>query len=175
MSENSLPFSILPSQSSSKSNRLTFSQTTTRPRVNSVSSLNKSPQKTGKNNINNNFSSHRKMLYSPNGRSPYSSGNGIGYNTYPTAKSGTGINGSSHTSNNDQTTSSQSTSYDKECGYVDKNIDAATLNNIFFSLSQNIESIYNMVRSICLPHNNNVETFSQSHSLPLNNDNVQQQ
>jgi len=41
--------------------------------------LNKSPQKSDKNNKNNNFNVHRNILNAPNGRFPNSTGNGLEY------------------------------------------------------------------------------------------------
>jgi len=42
------------------------------------------------------------------------------------------------------------------------NINIASLNNVFFSLTKNMESMYHVVRSICLPNNENVLSFSHS-------------
>jgi len=158
--------SVLPLYGSPRSNKPTFSQTITRSRDNGYLRLNKSPQKSEKNNINHNFSAHRKILYSPDGRSPYPTGNGIGYNTHSISNPNTECNSSPQASDNSRTTLSQSSMYNKEYtnDYTARNIDAAMLNSVFFSLSHNIECIYNMVRSIYHPHNDETPSLSYSPS-----------
>jgi len=45
---------------------------------------------------------------------------------------------------------------------MENKIDIVALNNVFLSLTKNMESIYHMVRSICIPNNEDSPPFSLS-------------
>jgi len=157
----------LSSSGSHKSNNLSSSKSGSRLRNNNsiVSTSHKSPQKSDKNSINNSFSAHRKLLFSPNGRLPSTVNNGAGYYTrHATNSSSTEDNNTHHIKDWEEQINPESINYKKE-----SNINIAALNNVFLSLTKNMESIYHMVRTICLP--NNEDTFSFSHFSSSNNNN----
>jgi len=149
----------------SKNKKQTFSHTID----NKLTRLNKSPQKPEKNNTNYNFSAHKNILNAPNGRLPNSHINGSGYIASKITTTKPGTNNSTCNINNSQETSSQHVEIysDPECsGEVVKNVDIVMLNNVFSSLTQNLECIYNMIRFSCLPPNSVTPLFLHS---PLSN------
>jgi len=169
MFENSPPSPISLSHNSFKNNKPTFTQTVLRSRDNNSSCLNKSPQRSNKNNRDNTFNEHRNILNAPNGRFPISPGNGLGYNAQPNSNHNTGNSSPSHTRNNSQETLPQHITNGNEHDYAGstvKNVDIITLNNVFSSLFQNLDCIYNMIRSTHSPQNDG--PFPYPHSKSTN-------
>jgi len=169
-SENSPPSFNSLFHNPSKNKKQSSFQTTSYSRDNHLTRLNKSSQKLEKNNTNYNFSAHNNILYAPNGRLPNPSINGSGYNTSKITNSNPGTCNPPCNGNNSQKTISQHKKKYNESEYVGdatNNVDISTLNNVFSSLTQNLECIYNMIRSSCLP--SSVVSSSSSHPLPANN------
>jgi len=143
-SENSPPSFSSLLHNPFKNKKQTFSQTISCTCENHLTRFNKFPQKSEKNNTFYNFSAHKNILYVPNGRLPNSPSNGSGYNTSKTTNSNSDTCNSPCNSNNSQETLSQHTKKLNESGYdsdaVNK-VDIIMLNNIFSSLTQNLECI----------------------------------
>jgi len=102
MPEN-FPSHNLSSSGPHKNNKQSFSQTVNRTQNNNnvVSRSHKSPQKSEKNNINNSFNVHRKLLYSPNGHLFSTVCNGAGYYTRHNAKPSLEDNNAHHINDRD--------------------------------------------------------------------------
>jgi len=169
-SENSPPSFNTLFQSSFKNKKQTSVQTTLHNRDNHFARLNKSPQKVGKINTNYNFNAHRNLLYAPNGRLPNFTNYGSGYSAPEISNSKPGTNNPPCTGNNNQETLPQHMYKHIESGYVGdafNNVNITSLNNVFSSLTQNLECIYHMIRSSC--SSSSVVTSSPSHPLPTNN------
>jgi len=169
MYENSPPSPTAISHNSFKNNKPTFTQTVLRSRDNNASRLNKSPQRSNKNNRDNSFNEHRNILNAPNGRFSISPGNGLGYNAQPNSNRNTGNSSPSHTRNNSQETLTQhitNGNVHDYAGSTDKNVDIITLNNVFSSLSQNLDCIYNIICSTYSPQYDG--SFSHPHSKSSN-------
>jgi len=163
--ENSPPSFNSLFQNPSKNKKQAFSHTNDK-----LTRLNKSPQKSEKNNTNYNFSAHKNLLYAPNGRLSISPINGSGYNASKITASKPDTSNPTHNINNSQEMSSQHTEIYSDPGHsgeVVKNVDITMLNNVFASLTQNLECIYNMIRSSCLPPSS--VSSSLLHSPPSDN------
>jgi len=129
----------------------------------------KSPQKFVKNNINGNFSAHRELLYSPNGRLPntvYSGNSCFAQHTVNTNSDNSVNYDIVHTNEQNVQTSSEKHKNESESS----NIDITSLNNVFLSLTKNMENMYHMIRLICLPNNEDVSSFSLYRSSCNNNE-----
>jgi len=172
-SENSPPSFNSLFQNSFKNKKQTSVQFTSYTRDNHLARLNKSPQKTGKNNNNYNSNAHKNLLYAPNGRLPNSTFNGSGYHASETSNTKPGIHDSSCSGNNNQVMLPQHLCKDNESGNVGdafNNVNITSLNNVFSSLSHNLECIYSMILSSCSP--SSVVSSSSSNLLPTNNGQV---
>jgi len=123
----------------------------------------KSPHKSEKNIINNNFSAHRKLLFSPNGRLPNITRHESNFCTQHAAKSNLENNNIPYANDHDASSNLDSRIIENE----KNNINVASLNNVFFSLTKNMENMYHIVRAICLPNNEN-EFFISHFRLPHN-------
>jgi len=89
-----------------------------------------------------NFNSHYNLLYSPNGRSPHMSNNGVGYNNNIFIEPRNENDNSPPTSCHNQESCCNNNSIVSV-----SNIDIVSLNNAIVSLSKNIEFICNLARS----------------------------
>jgi len=134
-----------------------------------ISRSHKSPRKPEKSNINvnNTFNTHRKLLYSPNGRLPSTASNGAGYCTRQEANSISESNCVSHNNGQDVQANFESHTYDNECN----NVNITSLTSAFLSLTKNMECMYHLIRSICLPNNENAPSLLRSHSRSSYNTN----
>jgi len=160
-SENSAPSFSSLFHNPFKNKKQSFPQIISHTRDSHLIRSNKSSQKPD-------FSAHKNILYAPNGRLPSSPSNGSGYNTSKTINSNTDTY---NNSNNSQETLSQHSKISNE--FIHDNdttnkVDIFMLNNVFSSLTQNLECIYNMIRFSCSP--SNVVSSSFPHCLPANNE-----
>jgi len=144
------------SLSSYKNDKPSFSQTKSRSREKTTSCPHKSPQK----HDNKNFSAHKNLLLSPNGRSPNSSSNGVGYSNHSINGPPSDNTASLPLNAQNQELPHHSTSYNPTNYDDNSNFDIDSLNNAFLSLTKNMEFIFNLVHFVCSSHNGNLSIHS---------------
>jgi len=147
MPESSFAFN--PSFNGSyRNNKSLFLQTASRSRDKTTSRSQKSFQKN-----DNNFNFYKNLLYSPNGRSPNTSNNGVGCSNYLLIEPCNEITNSPSTNFHNHKSYGNTISDNSVSNNGNSNIDIASLNSAILSLSKNIEFIYNLARSAYLTPN----------------------